>query len=646
MSPDQSSKSIHLPPGTVIHGSDYEYVIEKTLGQGSFGITYLASVKLKGALGELSTKAQVAIKEFCMQGMLSRDGSTLLFGSQYEIASAYLDKFRREAINLSHLHHPGIVRTLESIEENGTAYYVMELIDGTSLGSFVDSRGRLSPEECLTLVRPVAEALDYMHSQSMLHLDVKPGNIMLRRDGRPVLIDFGLSKTFDADGTIDTKTMIGNGTLGYAPIEQSDYSGSAFGAMLPVTMDIYALGATMYKMLTGRRPPEASTVLNEGLHEKELNLCGPLAEVVEKAMNPIIKRRYQSIAELLAELPSTAAAKISIGNSADTETALYGEPTPVINGKEAAVKEAEPTVPPFIEKGEFKWYVLEIKYFQQGKKKCSIRFSDIGNEIQIESTNYQLSKFAIPEDVRLYLGQHFALIDRHRSQRQNEEQFRKASAGIELTIAPDDDVPAIIYQTYRYYSPQNGGRANREVYRNFFDARNLLGLPSIKNLFRTCVMHEPRVVPFSINPNTSRVEIEYQLDLQKTRQLYNPKNTPRHSITVDRNTLKITTDNEEPSIVRISNKQFKEFINGMNSLNADVLPYYMPTLDYERDSWINISLYDVNNRLCRFYHLEEDVEHFLHKFNGGNLSGSVKDVTDYIKSILPQEKKSFWGKIF
>lgn len=646
MSPDQSSKSIHLAPGTVIHGHDYEYVIEKTLGQGSFGITYLASVKLKGALGELSTKAQVAIKEFCMQGMLSRDGSTLLFGSQYEIASAYLDKFRREAINLSHLHHPGIVRTLESIEENGTAYYVMEFIDGTSLGSFVDSRGRLTEEECLTLVRPIAEALGYMHSQSMLHLDVKPGNIMLRRDGRPVLIDFGLSKTFDADGTIDTKTMIGNGTLGYAPIEQSDYSGTAFGAMLPVTMDIYAIGATMYKMLTGRRPPEASTVLNEGLPDKELALCGQLAEVVEKAMNPIIKRRYRSIAELLAALPSTAAAKISPGNSVDTEMAHESEPTPVIKSKEV-VKEAEPTVPLIIRNGLFAWDYLKISLQKSVTQAPFSMELSTKSRLRIADTVFQfkLKEGIIPEDVRRFVAQN-PVMTQNVEVKDAEHTGWWMPASVEIAPSETLKTKGRCYD----FSKQI---PSREVNVRREQAREAIGRcfsdTSIANIVRKIWTKASSERKITVHENdTAWVSIM----VQSVKYSLNSIANRYISIYPDRIEKYDSLAGINKETTKISKLDFQLFLRHLAEM-----PYMVSTIDFPdicnetiNVNRISIKLFGDDKKEYETLERDETIKlpntTYFAGLNGGNLKVTVKEMTDFIDSILPQEKKSFWGKIF
>ena len=295
-----------LTPGTVLHGGAHDYKIERVLGQGSFGITYLATtaVKVTGPLGEIETTTQVAVKEFFMKGVNGREGSTVTSGSQGGDCDKYREKFVREAKHLSNLHHERIVRVLESFKANNTAYYSMEYIDGGSLKELIERRHGLGADECLRYVRQIGDALAYMHAHNMLHLDLKPGNVMLRGNGDAVLIDFGLSKQYDADGKPEASATITNGTPGYAPIEQANYHGGSKGP-LPFTMDVYALGATAYKMLTGcEEMPDASKVLNypslipSGLSAS--HVPKPLSDVVVKAMSPKPKDRYQSVKELLA----------------------------------------------------------------------------------------------------------------------------------------------------------------------------------------------------------------------------------------------------------------------------------------------------------------------------------------------------------
>ena len=287
-----------LPKGSILHGKSYTYCIEKVLGQGSFGITYLASVKMQGALGSIDAKVKVAVKEFFMKEINGREGTTVTSGSKGGLFADYRKKFIREATNLSKLQHPSIIKVLECFEANNTIYYTMEYLDGGSLDELISKKHGLSEAEAVKLACQIANALSYMHEHKVLHLDLKPGNIMLN-NGNAVLIDFGLSKQYDVSGNPESSTTVGAGTPGYAPIEQSSYrDGNGF----PVTMDVYALGATMYKMLTSQRPPDASEVLNDGLPDKPASVSSEVWAAVIAAMEPMHKNRPQTVQEWKAIL--------------------------------------------------------------------------------------------------------------------------------------------------------------------------------------------------------------------------------------------------------------------------------------------------------------------------------------------------------
>lgn len=319
--------STQLQPGTVIHGTHNDYRIERVLGQGSFGITYVANVRLKGRLGAIESAAMVAIKEFFLRDVSSRNGLRVFSVSDSTLCSDYRRDFLREAQNLSRLDNDHIVKVLETIEENDTVYYVMEYLSGGNLDQHILSHGKLSCREALDIAIQIGEALKCMHAQHMLHLDLKPLNVMRGEDGHIVLIDFGLSKCFGADGQPESSTRIGQGTTGYAPIEQHSFK-KADGFM--PTLDIYALGATLFKMLTGSVPPEASVVLNEGLPVDELSSAGvppAVIALVERAMQPLRRMRHQTVDEFIDEAQRLlASAPSSVGRPASPSADV---PTPV-----------------------------------------------------------------------------------------------------------------------------------------------------------------------------------------------------------------------------------------------------------------------------------------------------------------------------
>lgn len=295
---------MELQNGTLLQGGKYR--IEQTLGQGSFGITYLATAKFStsGNLGQMDVLAKVAIKEFFMSDINGRkeDGSTVE-GSTGNIFTNYKNRFRKEAENLAKLSHHNIVKVFDVFDENNTTYYVMEYLGDISLNKYIKEKKRLSEKECVEISSRIGDALQYMHGAMMLHLDLKPGNIMLY-NGEPVLIDFGLSKQFNANGYPETSTTIGQGTPGYAPLEQQNYNGN-HASGLPYAMDVYALGGTMFKMITGQTPPDASSIFNDGFPKEELTrlkISLRLTDIIEKAMAPSKKERYKSITELLSAL--------------------------------------------------------------------------------------------------------------------------------------------------------------------------------------------------------------------------------------------------------------------------------------------------------------------------------------------------------
>ena len=296
---------MELKQGSTLQGGKYEII--KVLGSGNFGITYLATTKIavNGQLGQMDVTVNVAIKEFYMKDLNYRtsDGSAVE-GTQNTMVKNYRKKFKKEAENLAKLHHPNIVKVIEVFDENNTTYYVMEYVEGGSLDDYIKSKGRLTEEEALQCTLEIADALSYMHKNMMIHLDLKPKNIMRNSKGHLYLIDFGLSKQYDENGEPESSTSIGLGTPGYAPLEQANYKQDG---SFPATLDIYAFGASIYKMLTGSTPPHASDILSEGFPDDlfvKLRISEATTSIVRKAMSPIKKQRYHTISELLREIDS------------------------------------------------------------------------------------------------------------------------------------------------------------------------------------------------------------------------------------------------------------------------------------------------------------------------------------------------------
>ena len=263
---------MNLKPNSLLQGGKYR--IEKVLGQGGFGITYQAV--------QVALNRKVAIKEFFMKEYCNRDSETSHVsvpseGSK-ELVGKFRQKFIKEAQNIAALNHPHIIRIHDVFEENGTAYYVMEFWDNGSLADLVKRQGALDEVEALRYIRQVADALGYIHDRKMNHLDVKPGNILLDENRNAVLIDFGLSKRYDEEGNQTSTTPVGI-SHGYAPLEQ--YKKGGVGTFSPAT-DIYSLGATLYKLLTGQTPPEATELMDEELPSLPANISPATVSAIKR----------------------------------------------------------------------------------------------------------------------------------------------------------------------------------------------------------------------------------------------------------------------------------------------------------------------------------------------------------------------------
>lgn len=278
--------STTLKTGTILCDT---YRIERVLGQGGFGITYLAY--------DVVGNRRVAIKEFfykegCLRAF---DGFTVEVSTAAKKAliERFRIKFLKEANLIKKLNHPNIIKVFDVFTENGTSYYIMEFIDGESLSSIIKAKGMLSEVESLRIAYQIANALEYLHSRKINHLDIKPGNIMIsRQDKKITLIDFGVSKQYDLEsGEATTTTPVGL-SHGYSPLEQ--YNAGGVSKFAPES-DIYALGATLFKMLSGVTPPNAIDIAHTGITDYPSSISSKMRKALSVIMAPQRKNRPHSI---------------------------------------------------------------------------------------------------------------------------------------------------------------------------------------------------------------------------------------------------------------------------------------------------------------------------------------------------------------
>lgn len=266
-----------------------KYRITQLLGQGGFGITYLAEQPMLGR--------QVAIKEFFISTFCKRDErtSSVSVGTQGSRVTVhqYREKFIKEAQKLAMLSHPHIIRIFDVFEENGTAYYVMEFATRGSLADMISAHGPMPENLATRYIMQIAQALDYIHQHNINHLDIKPANVMLNDNGDALLIDFGLSKQYDGMGSQTSTTPVGI-SEGFAPMEQ--YRQAGVQGFSPET-DIYALGATFFKLLTGETPPSATEIFESGVPVNKLQSRGVsqmAIQAITAAMQPQRRMRLNS----------------------------------------------------------------------------------------------------------------------------------------------------------------------------------------------------------------------------------------------------------------------------------------------------------------------------------------------------------------
>lgn len=283
----------HLVPGTLIK---QRYQVGRVLGEGGFGITYVGRDTVLGL--------KIAIKEFYMAGYVNRnhDASLMVFatlGTHQDTFNRNKEKFLSEARVLARFYEePGIVGVRDFCEENGTAYIIMDFLDGVNLKDYLDQRGRLSPTEAVRLLMPVMRSLRHVHADGIIHRDISPDNIMVMHDGSTKLLDFGAAREVSKT---DIKSLSVILKPGYAPEEQY----RSKGHQGPWT-DVYALAATLYRCIVGVAPDDSMERMyrDQLPAPAETEAACPIAisNVIMKALAVRQPDRYQTLDEFLADL--------------------------------------------------------------------------------------------------------------------------------------------------------------------------------------------------------------------------------------------------------------------------------------------------------------------------------------------------------
>lgn len=278
-----------LPVGTTLQMGKYR--VTRYLASGGFGNTYV--------IENVSFGKHFVMKEFFMRGISIREADsttvTITAPSNTQMFKSQQEKFRKEARRLFDLHGTNLVRVHDLFEENGTSYYVMDMIDGKSLSDILKMQGHpFSESEVWSILNQLLSALDEIHRHNIWHLDLKPSNILMDKNKNVVLIDFGASKQMGAQGEYSTTTHSMCYTPGYAPLEQIDQNIKKIG---PWT-DIYALGATLYCLLTGEKPPINSELNEENAFSFPLGVSSKMQTLVKWMMRPACSGRPQSVEDI------------------------------------------------------------------------------------------------------------------------------------------------------------------------------------------------------------------------------------------------------------------------------------------------------------------------------------------------------------
>ena len=345
-----NAETFALKPGTILEG---KYLVGEMLGQGGFGITYIGF--------DLLLEQKVAIKEYypMSTGMVSRDGhSTVVWSSAMMGKTGTqkgFDSFLKEARKMAKLGGiPGVVGVKSVFIQNETAYIVMDFIEGETLLKKLQKNGPMDFDSCVKLMTPIMQALAEVHEHGIIHRDISPDNIMVRPDGKLILLDLGAAKDLDIqgnDGSVQSSQMVAK--HGFSPIEQ--YSKS--GKVGPWT-DIYAMAATIYYCCTGILPPPATDRTIDDTLACQPRLTQAQFDILADCMRMRPQDRPQSMDTLLQMLthpqgeakaePPKVIPEVEPPKPVETKAAPPKpmETEPVVQKTQPINPEAQPTQPP------------------------------------------------------------------------------------------------------------------------------------------------------------------------------------------------------------------------------------------------------------------------------------------------------------
>ncbi len=327
-----ATDELALPPGYALN----EYRIESTLGVGGFGLTYLAT--------DANLNLRVALKEYLPGDLAQRNEDSSVRPRSTEATDTFkwgLDRFLDESRTLASFRHPNIVRVMRFFQANSTAYMVMEFVDGRSLQDWARAIRPVSEAALRDMLLPLLDGLEVVHKGGFLHRDIKPGNIFMRDDGSPVLLDFGSARMASAKSELTAIV-----TPGYAPLEQYHSQGRQ-----GPWSDIYALGGVLYWLVTGHRPVEAAArVRNDPMPPAVQagdrgRYSADLLTAIDWMLAPDETRRPQSVSEIKAALKSTEPAS-DLSNPIDpSRTGAFEAPSSMAAATTAGATAVTPNAP-------------------------------------------------------------------------------------------------------------------------------------------------------------------------------------------------------------------------------------------------------------------------------------------------------------